>query len=133
VLDERTVRRVGAAAIIVAVEALGAFAFGVAELITLDSNRLSVGVTTSAFFLLYAVGLAAAARGLVRLNGWSRGPIVLAQLIQLGVAWSFHGNSTDWVAILLAVPAVAVLVVVLAPATTDALYGSRHSGSGKAE
>lgn len=127
VIEERTVRRVRAAAVIVALEAAAALAFGIAELVRLDPSRLSVGITTGAFFFLYAVGLGAAARAVARLSSWSRGPIVLAQLIQLGVAWSFHGRSTDWVALLLAVPALVVLVVVLAPATTDAFYGARQT------
>jgi hypothetical protein len=126
VIDERTVLRVRAAAGIVALEAAAALVFGVAELVTLEPSRMTVGITTGAFFLLYALGLAAAARAFARLSSWSRGPIVLAQFIQLGVAWSFHGSSTDWVAVLLAVPAVVVLVIVLAPATTDVLYGDRR-------
>jgi hypothetical protein len=118
-------RRFRAACAVVGLEAAAALAFGIAELAQLDRARLTVGLTTAAFFFVYAVGLAAAARGLARLRGWSRAPVVLAQLIQLGVAWSFYGGSTDWVAVLLAVSAVAVLAVVLAPATTDALYGPR--------
>ena len=96
--------------------------FGVAEFTRLDRDRPSVAVTTGAFFVLYAVGLAFAARALWRLHNWARGPVVLAQLIQLGVAWSFYGNDTSWVALLLAIPAVGVLIVVLAPATTNLLY-----------
>ncbi len=79
------------------------------------------------FFLLYAAGLAFCARGLLRLSSWTRGPIVLAQLIELGVAWSFRGGETTWVSVLLAIPAVIVLVVMFAPATTVALYGHRLS------
>ncbi len=52
---------------------------------------------------------------------------MLAQLIELGVAWSFRGGSTTWVSILLAVPAVAVLAVVFSPSTTQALFGERMS------
>jgi hypothetical protein len=126
VVEEQTVRRIRIAAVIVAAEALGALAFGIAELARLDTDRLVIALTTSVFFLVYAVGLAFAARGLARLSGWSRAPVVLAQFIQLGVAWSFYGNTTTWVAILLAVPAVAVLVVVFSPATTDAIYGQRE-------
>jgi hypothetical protein len=126
-VSEQTLRRIRGASIVVGLEAAAALGFGVAELVGLDSRRLTVGLTTAAFFLLYAAGLAAAGRGLARLRSWSRGPIVLAQLIELGVAWSFVGGSTDWVAVLLAVPALVVLAVVLAPATTDALYGQRNS------
>jgi hypothetical protein len=119
-------RRLRLAAALVVLEAVGALAFGVAELVRLDSSRLVVGLTTSAFFIVYAAGLATAARGLVRLRSWSRAPVVLAQFIELGLAWSFYGDGTQWVAGLLAVPPIVVLVVIFAPATTDALYGQRE-------
>ncbi len=120
--DAPATRRLRAAALVVGAEAVALAAFGVAEFTGLDQDRPSVALTTGAFFVLYAVGLAFAARALGSLRSWARGPVVLAQLIQLGVAWSFHGHETDWVALLLAVPAVGVLIVVLAPATTALLY-----------
>lgn len=124
--DAPPIRRVQAAALVVATEAVALLAFGAAELTRLDRDRPSVALTSGAFFVAYAVGLAFAARALWRLRSWARGPVVLAQLIQLGVAWSFRGHETDWVAVLLAVPAVGVLVVVLAPATTTLLYRDRE-------
>jgi lipoprotein signal peptidase len=104
---------------------VGLVAFAVAEVANVDTHHPSTGLTTAAFFLLYAVGLAACARGLTHLNSWCRGPIVLAQLIELGVAWSFVGQETTWVAVLLAIPAIVVLVIMFSPSTTEALYGGR--------
>jgi uncharacterized membrane protein len=52
---------------------------------------------------------------------------VLAQLIQLGIAWSFASRSTAWLSIVLAVPAALVLALVLAPSTTNALYGGKSA------
>lgn len=124
-MSEGALRRIRAAAVVVGLEAAAILALGIAELVRLDRDRLTVGLTTAAFFLLYAVGLAAAARAFARLRSWSRAPVVLAQFIQLGVAWNFYGGSTVWVTVLLAVTALAVLVVALAPATTDALYGKQ--------
>ncbi len=46
---------------------------------------------------------------------------MLAQLLQLGVAWSFRGGDTTWVAICLAVVAVIVLAGILHPQSVDAL------------
>lgn len=122
-MTEATLRRVRAAAVIVGAEAATVLALGLVELVRINTGRPVVGGTTGIFFVVYAAGLAAAAVGLARLRSWSRALIVLAQLIQLGVAWSFVGASTFWVAALLMLSAVIVLAVVLAPATTDALYG----------
>jgi len=126
VTEAPAVRRVKAAALVGGAEAVALAAFGVAEFTRLDSDRPIVALTTGAFFVLYAGGLALAARALWRLRSWARGPVVLAQLIQLGVAWSFYGNDTTWVALLLALPALGTLIVVLAPATTDLLYRGRE-------
>ncbi|MGI8578156.1 MAG: hypothetical protein ACR2KG_09640 [Nocardioidaceae bacterium] len=126
-VSTNTLNRIRAAAALVLLEGLAAAVMGVFELVQLRPAHPSVGVTSAIFFLLYAAGLVLSARGLARLRNWSRGPVVLAQLIQLGVAWSFHGNNTTWVAVLLAVPAAVVLFVVFSPPTTVALYGHRAS------
>jgi hypothetical protein len=117
-------------AALVALEGLALLVLAIAALVTLTSDRLVLGATNAAFFCAYGVGLAVCARGLVRLRSWSRGPVVLAQLIQLGIAWSFVGRSTAWLSVLLAVPAALVLAVVLAPSTTSALYGGESADGG---
>ncbi len=99
----------------------------VVEVANLSSSRLVAGTTTAVFFLLYALGLGAAAVALVAVRGWARAPLMLSQLIQLGLAWSFHGPDTDWVATLLALSAIVVLVVLVLPSTTAALYGRAPS------
>jgi len=109
--------------LLVAVEALALFCLAIADLISIDRDRIALGATNAIFFSLYGVGLLATAWGFIQLRRWSRGPIVLAQFIQLGVAYSFAGGGTTWVSIVLAVVAIAVLLVVFAPSTTSALYG----------
>jgi hypothetical protein len=46
---------------------------------------------------------------------------VLAQLIQLGVAWSFRSGATAFVSVLLTVVAVVVLAGIFHPASLRAL------------
>jgi hypothetical protein len=114
-------------AALVALEAAGLLLLAMTAAFTLQSDRLALGATNAAFFCAYGVGLGVCARGLLRLRSWSRGPIVLAQLIQLGIAWSFASRSTAWLSIVLAVPAALVLALVLAPSTTHALYGGKSA------
>ena len=109
------------AASLVAVEGLIMLGYAVLELASLDSDRVAMGLTTAAFFALYGAGLALCAWTVTRRRSWARSPIVLAQLIQLGVAWSFRGGDTTLVAVAIAVVAVVVLVGMLHPASIDAL------------
>jgi hypothetical protein len=106
---------------VVAAEGLVVAVLGIVEAITIDSGRLVLGVTTAAFLLLYGGGLLLAARGLYRLNHWSRGPVVFAQLIQLLMAYSFWGGSTKFVSVILVIAAVAVLACVFQKVSMDAL------------
>ncbi len=114
------------AASLVAVEGLLLVGYGVLELASVSSDRVAVAVTTGVFFAAYGVLLLAAAWALTRRHSWARSPIVLAQLIQLGVAWSFRGGDTTTVAIAIAVVAVIVLVGLLVPSSIEAL---EHRGA----
>lgn len=109
------------AASLVAIEALFLLGYAVLELSSISSDRVAVAVTTSVFFAAYGALLLFCAREVSRGRSWARSPIVLAQLIQLGVAWSFRGGDTTPVAIALAVVAVVVLAGLFAPASVDAL------------
>ncbi|WP_435742223.1 hypothetical protein [Nocardioides sp. SYSU DS0663] len=121
------------AASLVAVQGVVLTLLAVAELANLSFQRLTMGITTTVFFALCGVGLLVCAWGLRRLATWARSPAVLAQLIQLGVAWSFRGDPTTLVAIGLAVTALVVLAGLLHPASTEALVddptGSRSADS----
>jgi hypothetical protein len=109
------------AAALVVVEGVVLAVYGVAEVAALSSQRLAMGVTTTAFFLAYGLGLAVCARAVLRLRSWARAPIILAQLIQLGVAWSFRGGSSTPVAVALAAVAVVVLLGMFHRASIAAL------------
>lgn len=65
----------------------------------------------------------AAVRGLLAARRWSRGPAVATQLVALPVGWTMIQAGGGWLPAGIAVMAVAVVTLVLLvnPATTDAL------------
>ena len=109
------------AASLVAVEALLLLAFGVLEAAALDSDRLGLGLSTAVFFLAAGTGLLCCAWGLSRGRRWGRGPVLLAQLVALGLAWNLRAGPTTVVAIALAVVALVVVAGLLHPASIDVL------------
>ena len=106
---------------LVLLESLALVVLSFAELFNLTAERATMGVSTSLFFVVYAVAIALCAWRLTLLDSWARSPVVLAQLIQLGVAWSFRGGETTWVALLLAIVAVAALGGIFHPESMQAL------------
>jgi hypothetical protein len=109
------------AASLVAVEGLLMLVLAVLELASMDSDRVALGLTTAGFFVVYGVGLMLCSWALGRRRSWARSPVVLAQLIWLGMAWSLRGGDSTWAAVGLAVVALVVLAGVLHPASIDAL------------
>lgn len=97
------------------------FVFAILELVNLSSDRTTMGLTTSTFFVAYGAALAACAWAISRGHSWARSPVVLSQLIQLGVAWSFRGGDTTIVAIVLAIVSLVVLAGLAHPASVEAL------------
>ena len=110
-----------AAASLVAVEGLLLLGYAVLELANVGTGRVTMGVTTSVFFAIYGAGLLGCTWAISHGQSWARSPVVLAQLIQLGVAWSFRGGDTTLVAVAIAVVAVLVLVGLFHPASIEAL------------
>jgi hypothetical protein len=102
-------RAVRWAALVVAVEGLGAAGAAVVlAWLTLTSTAASVSnaVAEVVLAVLAAVALAVCARALWRVAGWSRGPVVVLQLLLalLGYTTAFQGNA----------PAVGIPLLVLA-------------------
>ena len=101
--------------------------YGLVEAVNLHSDRLVMGVTTGVFFVACGVGLVLCAWGLNKVRPWSRGPVLLAQLICLGLAWNFRSGDTLPVAIGLALVAALVLAGLLHPRSIDALERAGNS------
>jgi hypothetical protein len=117
------------AASLVAIEGLMLLLYAVLEAASVHADRVAMGVTTAVFFAAIGGGLVACAWLVVRGRAWARSPIVVAQVLFLGIAWNFLGGSTTWVSIALAVVAIVVLVGLLHPASIDALTEDRDGTS----
>ncbi len=115
------------AAVLAAAQGLGLVGYAVLELLALTGGRLTMGLTTAAFFAAYGAMLLVAARGVLTGRAWGRGPLVFAQLVWLGVAWSFRDGDTIWVAALLAVVAVVTIGGLVLPASMAALEAEERS------
>lgn len=107
------------AGVLLVAEALAALVFGVLEIGQIRSTRAVVGVGVAAVMMGYGLVLAAVARGVLRGRRWSRGPAVATQLILLPIAWSFRAAPTTAVGLVIGVVALAVLVGLLHPRSTQ--------------
>ena len=112
------------AASLVALEGVLLVLLALAELGSLDSSRVALGLTTAVFFAAYGAGLLLCAWQLTRRASWARSPVVLTQLIALGLAWNFRGGDTTWISVLLAVVALVVVAGVMHPQSIQALADS---------
>jgi hypothetical protein len=112
---------------LVGLEALSLVVYGLVQLPALTSERATMVITSTLFFVVYGVALGVFGWQLRRLRSWTRAPVVLAQLIQLGVAWSFRGGTTTGLAAALAVVAVVVLAGVFHPVSLRAVETSDPS------
>ena len=116
------------AAGLVVVEGLLTIGFGVSEAVHTHADRLVLGLTTTVFFVAYGVGLLCCAWGMNNLRSWSRSPVLLSQLLVLGLAWNLRSGDTRVLAVTGAVLAVLVLLGLLHPRSIDALNRDRHDG-----
>ena len=104
------------ALLVVLVEVVGMAVLGVLELASLSSARLAMGLTTALFFFLWVAALGGCAWGMWRRVSAGRSVVVLGQLIQLGLAWSYR-ESTPQLAGALGATAAVALVGIFWPAS----------------
>ncbi|MGN6251757.1 MAG: hypothetical protein ACTHNS_08075 [Marmoricola sp.] len=117
------------AAALVAVEGLLCGVFGVIEIASHHPEGATIGIGGGAFFLAYGAALVWCAWGMHRLRPWSRSPVLLSQLILLGLAWNVRTSSPAIASIALVV-AVVVLAGTLHPRSIDALNREEHRRPG---
>jgi hypothetical protein len=108
------------AAGVVALQALVLLLGAVLILAGVGGGFSGLGVSSAIFFLICAAALASCAWGLFERRSWARAPIVLTQLITLGLAWDARHTATP-LAVVLAVLAVLGLVCLFHPASLAAL------------
>ena len=96
-------------------------ALAVLEIASLTGGRLTMGLTTALFFAAFGVLLMACGWLITHGRTWARGPILLAQLMGLGLAWNLRGGDTTLVSVAIAVAALIVLVGMLHPASIEAI------------
>lgn len=107
------------AASLVALQGAVLLVLAVLETVSLTDERRSMGLSTTFFFAAYGVVLLGAVWGLRRRATWSRGPVLITQLITLGLAWNLREHLL--VAIALLACAGVVLAGMLHPDTVAAL------------
>ncbi|MFI9826253.1 hypothetical protein ACIHIX_01080 [Streptomyces sp. NPDC051913] len=119
-------RRLIYAAALAALEGLALVVGGVWMLVegfTGDPDDRQTAVTGGITLVVLALLPLLAARGLLALRSWSRGPAVITQILALPVAYNLLQADSMAIpaGIALAVVAVTALVLLVNPATTQAL------------
>lgn len=125
--------RVTAAAAIAALEGTALVVGGawmLVEGLTGHPDDRTSAVTGGVTLLVLALLPLLAARGLIRLRGWSRGPAVITQIMALPVAYNMAGADSFAVpaGVVLGVAALTALYLLINPETTLAL-GIRGPGN----
>lgn len=105
---------------VVSLQAVALVVVAVLALANLGDSFAALGIGAAIFFLIVAAGLAVCVWALWDTQSWARAPVVLTQLIELGLAWDARHSAT-WLCVLLAVLAVLGLIGILHPASIEAL------------
>jgi hypothetical protein len=113
------------AASLAAVEGVVVIALAVLEIASLTGGRVTMGVTTTLFFALYGGLLIVCAWAITHGGAWARGPILLAQLIQLGLAWNLRGGETTLLSLGIGVVALVAIAGLIHPRSVEAIESQR--------
>ncbi|MDF9715435.1 hypothetical protein INN71_04245 [Nocardioides sp. ChNu-153] len=117
-------------AVLVGLPALAVLGFALTELGYGVVEREGMAVGVALFLGAYGGGLVAGAVLLLRRRSAARSPLVLAQLLHLGIAWNMRDAPTTPVAIALAASALSALVLLMWPSTTAVLMAA-DGGAGE--
>jgi hypothetical protein len=96
-------------------EGLLVLAYGVLEAANVHADRAAMGVTTAVFFVLLGGAVVACAWLVAHGRAAARSPVIVVQVIVLGLAWDLRGGASTWLAVGLALVAAVVLVGLLHP------------------
>jgi hypothetical protein len=96
-------------------EGLLVLAYGVLEAANVHTDRAAMGVTTAVFFVLLGGAVVACAWLVAHGRAAARSPVIVVQVIVLGLAWDLRGGASTWLAVGLALVAAVVLVGLLHP------------------
>ena len=118
------------AASVAALEAVAVLGVAVAELLSTSGDRLLLGLTTTLFFLLYGGLLLASSWLVTRGVSWTRGPVLMAQLFQLVLAWTLREEGTRAIAVALVVASAVVLAGMLHPQSVGFLLDDPEAADG---
>jgi hypothetical protein len=125
----RVPRQLALGLLIVAIQASCLVGYGLAELLAIQPGRVVMGFSTGLFLVGYGMAAGWAGWSLRGLRIHARGFVMMTQAIWLGVAWSFRGGGTSWIAVLIAAAAITVVIAILHPSSTEALVSAdRESG-----
>lgn len=104
-----------------AVGLAGLAVFYLVELVVATSDDRVRALVTAVLAVAAAAGLGLVARGLARRRRWSRAPALVTNLLVLPVAFDLTRGDRAYVGVPLALWALAVLVLLVLPATDAAL------------
>lgn len=111
------------AALLLALHATGLSVFGIYEFTQVQPGRVMTGVVSALLLVVWGLGLGAAGWALLGGRLWARGPVMAVQILHLPIAWSFRGGETTWVAVVLGLTSLAIIALVVHPASTRFLTG----------